>query len=212
MLAGSKNSISGRCGETARRRYNRVMTPRRTALVRTMPILLFMVLFGTLIVFLALRTAGGMRRSEEVVATYAAALPACDGEPVAGAPVYEPGEDGPHLVVLLRRAGAGWAPDPAVLPAVWGPTQPTAAELVLCLEASLPLTAPACDEVSSGMVYGYAATARLVAAATAVEVARTTLNSAPDPGCWESEPEAQPVSNEQIEAWLAPYVSEEAGR
>jgi hypothetical protein len=187
------------------------MTSRRTAFMRATPILIFTVLFGALIVFLALRTAGGMRRSEKVVATYAAVLPACDGEPVAGAPVYEAGGAGPHSVVLLRRAGAGWAPDPAALPPAWRPPQPAAAELVLCLEASLPLTAPACDGAAPAMVYGYAATVRLVEAATAAEVARTMLTSAPDPGCWESEPEAAPASNEQIRAWLAPFVKAEIG-
>lgn len=176
-----------------------------------MPILLFTFLFGALIVFLALRTAGGMRRSEEVVASYAVMLPACDGEPVAGAPVYEAGEDGPHPVVVLRRAGAGWAPDPTALPVGWQPAQPESAELVLCLEASLPLTAPACDDAEATMVYGYATTARLVAAATAGETARTTLNSSPDPGCWESELEAAPLSNEQIQGWLAPFVDAGGG-
>jgi hypothetical protein len=187
------------------------MESRRSAFVRAMPILLFTVLFGVLIIFLALRTAGGMRRSEAVVATYAPILPACDGEAIVRAPVYESQAARRHPVVLLRRAGPTWAPDPAALPAAWMPEQPAAAELVLCLEAALPLTTPACDGEQPARVYGYASTARLVAAATGEAVASTTLTSAPDPGCWQTELEALPVTNEQIQAWLAPFVNVEAG-
>jgi hypothetical protein len=176
-----------------------------------MPILLFTLVFGVMIILLVLRTAGGVRRSQAVVATYSAILRACDGEAIVGAPAYESQAAGHHPVVLLRRAGATWAPDPAGLPAAWMPEQPAAAELVLCLEASLPLTTPACDGEQPARVYAYASTARLVAAATGEEVARTALNSAPDPGCWQAEPEALPVSNEQIQTWLAPYVDAEPG-
>lgn len=186
------------------------MESRRTAFLRAMPILLFTLLFGVLIILLVLRTAGGVRRSQAVVATYGAVLPACDGEPIVGAPAYE-SPAGHHPVVLLRRAGVTWAPDPAGLPAAWMPEEPAAAELVLCLEAALPLTTPACDGEQPAKVYAYASTARLVAAATGEEVARTALNSAPDPGCWQTEPEALPVSNEQIQVWLAPYVDAEPG-
>lgn len=184
---------------------------QRTAFLRALPILLFTVLFGALIVFLALRTAGGVRLSEDVVAAYLPVVPACDGEAVASAPAYEPAAE-MHPVVVLRRAGAEWAPDPDAAPKAWQPGAPEEAELVLCLEASLPLTTPACEgEQEEPRVYGYATTARLVASATGEEVASTILNSAPDPGCWRAEPEAAPLSNEQIQAWLGPFVRPETG-
>lgn len=184
---------------------------RRTALLRALPILVFTVLFGTLIVLLALRTAGGVRQSEDVVAAYLPVIPACDGEAIALAPDYDPAAPA-QRVVVLRRAGTGWAPDPAVAPEAWQPDAPEEAELVLCLEASLPLTAPPCDgDQEEQRTYGYATTARLVASATGEEVASTILNSAPDPGCWRTEPEAVPLSNEQIQAWLGPFVQPGTG-
>ncbi|MDT8306764.1 MAG: hypothetical protein RRC07_12580 [Anaerolineae bacterium] len=182
------------------------MKTRRAALKQTMPVLVLTLLFALLIVFLALHTAGGVRRSQAVVASYDDVLPACEGQAVKGAPPYEATVVRLHPVVLLRRAGSGWAPDPSALPATWMPDEPAAAELVLCLEASLPLTAPACSEDSAPAVYGYATTARLIAVATGETVASSVLNSAPDPGCWETEPEAAPLRNEQVQAWLARFV------
>ncbi len=184
---------------------------RRTALLRAFPILIFTVLFGALIVFLSLRTAGGVRRSEDVVAAYLPVIPACDGEAIPSAPAYHPAAAA-HPVVVLRRAGAEWTPDPAAAPEAWQPDTPEEAELVLCLEASLPLTTPACEgEQEEARTYGYATTARLVASATGEEVANAILNSAPDPGCWRAEPEAALLSNETIQAWLAPYVRSGSG-
>lgn len=184
---------------------------RRTALLRALPILLLTLLFSALIVFLALRTAGSVRRSEDVVAAYLPVIPACDGEPVASAPRYDPAHPTPSVAVL-RRAGASWAPDPSVLPAAWQPEAPENAELVLCLEAALPLTAPSCaDEQEEARTYGYATRMRLVAGATAEEVAGAVLNSAPYPGCLWAEAEPVALSNEQIREWLAPLVRPETG-
>ena len=202
MLAGAKNYVSSPAG----RNVIIESMDRRSALLRALPILVFTVLFGALIVFLAWRTAGGVQRSEDVVAAYAPVLPACDGEPVASARPDDASRPA-HSVVVLRRAGTGWTPDLAVLPASWQPATPGEAELVLCLEASLPLTAPACDNTQDELrIYGYATTTRLVASATGEEVASTILNSARYPGCWRTETEATPLSDEQIQAWLAPYI------
>lgn len=183
---------------------------RRTALMRALPILLIAAPFAVLIVLLALGTAGGVRRSEDVVAAYSPVIPVCDGEAIAAAPDYDPTEDS-HAVVVLRRVGAGWAPDPAAVPAAWQPEGPEEAALVLCLEASLPLTAPSCDpEQEAVRTYGYATRARLVASATGEEVANTVLDSAPYPGCLWAETEAAPLRNAQIQDWLAPFVQPEA--
>jgi hypothetical protein len=180
---------------------------RRTALLRALPILIFTLLFGAFIVALALRTAGGVRRSEDIVATYAPVAIACDGEAVATAPAYDAGASASHPVVVLRRTATGWAPDPAVLPPDWMPATPEEAELVLCLEAALPLTAPACDGgEQEAPTYGYATTARLVASATGEDVASTILNSAPDPGCWRPDTEAVLLSDEQIQGWLRQFA------
>jgi hypothetical protein len=183
------------------------METRRKALIRAMPILLFTVVFGALIVFLALRTVSVVRRSQVVVASYEAVLPACDGQAVKGSPSYNAGSDRLHPIVALRRSGSGWAPDPEALPAAWTPDEPAAAELALCLEAALPLSAPACDDEVTLAVYGYTATARLVATATGETVSSTVLTSAPDPGCWNIESEGAPLRNEQLQEWLMGFVA-----
>lgn len=182
------------------------MESHRAALIRALPILLFTIIFGALIVSLALRTAGGVRRSQAVVATYEDVLPACEGQAVKGSPAYDASSSERHPVLLLRRSGSDWAPDPAALPAEWLPDDPSEAELALCLEASLALSAPACDDEATTAVYGYAATARLVALATGEMIANTILTSAANPGCWQTEPAAIPLRNDQLQEWLASFV------
>lgn len=183
------------------------METSQKAFTRALPILLFTVIFGALIVFLALRTVSGVRQSQVVVASYEGVLPACDGQAVKGSPSYNAGADGLHPIVALRRSGSGWAPDPGALPAAWTPDEPAAAELALCLEAALPLSAPACDDDETLAVYGYTATARLVATATGETVSSTVLTSAPEPGCWNVEPDAAPLRNEQLQEWLIGFVA-----
>jgi hypothetical protein len=81
---------------------------------------------------------------------------------------------------------------------------------VLCLEASLPLTAPSCDPAHEEQrTYGYATRVRLVASATGEEVASAVLDSAPYPGCLGAETEAAPLRDEQVQDWLAPFVQPE---
>jgi hypothetical protein len=187
---------------------------RRIAIFRTLPIAVFTLLFGIVIVFLALRTAGGVRRSQEVVGGFAPFALACEGEGGPAATAYEE-TSGIHPVVAFRRLEGEWVLDSTLLPADWFPPTPADVELVLCLGTRSTLTAPRCTPTADGAVptrvYGYLLPLRLVSARTGETIIEDRLNSAPRTlTCWdaEAEPEALGVSAEQIRSRISSYVDQ----
>ena len=189
-----------------------IISRRRLAFFRTLPIAIFTLLFGAVIVFLALRTAGGVRQSQEVVGGFAPLARVCDGEASPTGALYEE-ESGIHPVVAFRRLQGEWVLDPSVLPASWFPSTPAAAELVLCLETRTALTAPRCTNTEEGIsptrVYGYLLPLQLVRARTGETVVEDRLSSAPrNLTCWEAdaEPQALGVSGEQIRSRIRSFV------
>lgn len=189
-----------------------VLSRRQLALFRTLPIAIFTLLFGAVIVFLALRTAGGVRQSQEVVGGFAPLARACDGEGSPTGTEYE-AESGIHPVVAFRRLEGAWVLDPSLLPANWFPPAPAEAELILCLETRTALTTPRCTATDEGIsptrVYGYLLPLQLVHARTGETVVEDRLSSAPRSlTCWEAddEPQALGVSAEQIRSRIRPYV------
>lgn len=186
---------------------------RRLAFFRTLPILVLTLLFGAVIIFLVLRTAGGVRQSEEVVAEFASFRAACSGQAVAEAASYN-SESGVHPVVTFRRLQGEWVLDPAVLPSAWFPTTAAGTELVLCLEDREALRAPHCAPTTEGTspteTYGYLLPLRLVEAQTGELMAEDILSSAPRTlECVEAdaEVEASGVSGEQIRNRIRTYVN-----
>jgi len=189
-----------------------LISRRQIAFWRTLPILIFTVLFGAVIVFLALRTAGGVRQSQQVVAGFAPLSSVCAGETVAESASYT-GESGLHPVVVFRRLEGEWVLDPALLPAAWFPPAPADAELVLCLDDRSTLTARRCTATAGGAfptrVYGYLLPLRLLRARNGDVVAEDQLSSAPRTlECWDAnaEPDALGVSSEQIRNRIRPYI------
>lgn len=185
---------------------------RQIALFRTWPIVLFTVLFGAVILFLVLRTAGGLRRSEEVVTRFAPLAHACDGGGIDAATPYTE-ESGLHPVVSFRRLEGAWVLDPTLLPTAWFPAAAADTELVLCLGERSALTAPRCSDTSGEptptRVYGYRLPLRLVDAHSGELIVEDVLNSAPRTlSCWEAdaEPAALGVSAEQIRSRIRLYV------
>lgn len=190
------------------------LSRRRLAFFRTLPILVFTVLFGAVIIFLLLRTVGSVRQSEQVVAEFASLARACSGQPIAEATTYS-GGSGIHPVVTFRRLQSEWVLDLSVLPAAWFPATPAEAELVLCLGERAELTAVVClptptDEGTRPTeIYGYLLPLRLLAVQTGELIAEEVLSSAARTlECVEANAEAAPqgVSGEQIRNRIRTYV------
>jgi hypothetical protein len=185
---------------------------RRIALIRTLPIVIFTVLFGAVIVFLSLRTAGGLRQSEQLAAGFTPLAAACEGTGIEETSPYTV-EAGIHPVVTFRQVEGEWVLTASLLPASWLPATPAEAELVLCLQEQMPLTTPRCTPTAEGSlptrVYGYQLALRLYETRSGDLLVEDVLNSAPRTlTCWEAdaEPQALSVSTEQLRNRLSPFV------
>lgn len=189
------------------------MTKRQSALLRALPILVFTVLFTAVIVFLALRTAGGISDTQQTADDFAFLARACEGQAVPDATPYA-ATAGVHPVVAFRQAAGEWVLDLAAIQENWTPNTPAGAELVLCLDETQTLTAPRCEPDASGAtptrVYGEAVSLRLVAASSSAIVKETTLRTGIPPACWhedDPQPPAGNMSTDQLRGWLAPFVN-----
>jgi len=181
------------------------MTQRNIALARAFPILIGAILFGAIIVFLALRTMAGIEESEAVVARFEGLAGACEGEAVAQAAPFEAGEASP-LTVAFRLSDGEWLYDPTAAPVERRAGRPQDAHLVLCLGPSDSLATVACgpdqDGVAPTRVYGEALTVRLVAARRGEVLAEEVLSSAPDLECRDEQGPVVRVSTEQLWEWV----------
>lgn len=190
------------------------MSKRKAALIRALPILIGIIIFGAIIVALALRTAQSVNRSRSLAARFDDLAAACRGQDIPQAAPFREANT-LHPAVGFRQRGGEWVLDPAAVPRSWQPDSVARAQLVLCLEEAQLLGVPRCTPDETGAlptrVYGQSLEARLITPADGQVFAADTLRSAPDPGCWSAgnEPQAPSVSTDQLRDWLEEYVTEE---
>jgi hypothetical protein len=189
------------------------MAPRKVALARAFPILIGIVVFGALIVLLALRTMRGIEQSEAVAARFEGLARVC-GSAASNGPVGTDAAPTPRIntqgadvrAVAFRLVEGEWVYDATALPLALRAADAEEAQMVLCLGPSAPLVTTACGVGENGVaptrVYGEALTVRLVNAASEELLAEDVLPSAPEVGCREEEGPVLRVSPEQIGDWL----------
>ncbi len=184
------------------------MTPRRAALARAFPIVIVTVVFGALIVFLALRTARGIEQSEAEAARFEGLAERCEGPAQAAAEGEAPGLPG----VAFRLVQGRWLYDDAILPAAWRAARAEDVRVVLCLGPAEALATTACRADASGVaptrVYGEALTVRLVHAGSGALLAEQALHSATVSGC-RDEQDVVRLGAEVIEGWVRQVVGQE---
>jgi hypothetical protein len=178
---------------------------RQIAFARALPILIGTLLCGTIIAVLALRTIRTVNQSEALVQRFAEVAPVCDGQPFPGAAPYQPGDETP-ITATFRQSNDRWLLDPGALPQTWQPQNAGDVQLVLCLGATQELTTERCQPDEDGAQptrpYGQAMFARLLTAQDATLLAEEILQTGPDPGCWEEEPEAETIGPERLREWV----------
>ncbi|MFW6182969.1 MAG: hypothetical protein ACOC8X_04165 [Chloroflexota bacterium] len=187
------------------------MSQRQIAFARALPILIGTVLCGSVIVFLALRTARSVTESEAVVRQFAPLASVCEGQVVETAAAYDTEAEVP-ATVAFRRLGDEWRLEPGATPEGWQALTLEEAQLVLCLE-SQQLSAPVCSPDDDGAfptrVYGELLTVRLFAAQSGELLAEDTLQSVPARDCGPQEVEAAPaVQMEVVQGWLREEIGD----
>lgn len=183
------------------------MTKRQIALARAFPILIGIVVFGAIIVFLALRTIQGVEQSEEVAAQFEALAGVCGNLASNGRELARISPEANELRgVAFRLLEDEWVYDATSLPPERRAAQPEEANFVLCLGPSEPLVTTACGADDAGAaptrIYGELLTARLFAAGSGDPIAEDTLRSAPDVGCRDEDGPVLRVGVEQVGDWL----------
>src|SRR5690606_15084943 len=146
-----------------------------------------------------------VNQSEALVQRFADVAAVCDGQPFPAATPYQPGDQTP-TAVAFRQSPEGWLLDPNALPQEWPPDNASQVQLVLCLGAPQELTTERSvpDEYCAQPIvpYGQALIARLLTAQDATPRAEDFLQTAPDPGCWQEEPEPESITPERLREWV----------
>lgn len=181
------------------------MTKRQIALARAFPILIGIVIFGAIIVFLALRTIRGVEQSEEVAARFEALAGVCE-LPTSDVSSTSDVFAQPARGVAFRLLEDDWVYDATSLPPERRATQAEEADFVLCLGPAEPLVTTACGGDDAGAaptrIYGETVTARLLVAGSGDPIAEDTLRSAPDAGCRDEEGPILRVGVAEVGDWL----------
>lgn len=166
------------------------MIPRNVALARAFPILIGIIIFGGIIVLLALRTVRGVEQSEAVAARFDGLVARCadtEEDDVSEADVSEAHEAGALPGVAFRLVDGRWIYDGAMLPVAWRAEQAEEVRVVLCLGPAEPLVTTACEVDAGGVaptrIYGEALRVRLVDAESGALLAGEVLRSAETGGC-----------------------------
>lgn len=182
------------------------MTKQQIALARALPILIFTIIFATIIALLSLRVIRQTNESETI--NYSTLAPVCNGEAISHVLPYKEDESGIKPIIAFRLTNGGWVADTTAVPVSWQASSVEQTVLVLCMVDTQEFTLPLCDNVEQTQLIGYRTEIGLVAAESGRVLNQLIIEpTIPNGTCWDATND-QPSSTQQdqLQSWLQPYV------